>query len=128
MNKAITLLLIVVGLINFLPIVGALSADRIAQAYAIEVSGRDLELLLRHRALLFGILGGFILYAAFRPDLQPAAMVMAGVSMAGFLLLAWPAADLNPALRRVLAVDLVGLLLLSAAAALQALKVARFQF
>lgn len=128
MNKAITLLLIVVGLINFLPVVGALSADRIAQAYAIDVSGRDLELLLRHRALLFGILGGFIIYAAFVPALQPAAMVMAGISMAGFLLLAWPPGDLNPALRRVLAVDLVGLLLLSAAAALQALKVARFQF
>lgn len=125
MEKGIVVLLVLVGLINFAPVLGVLSADRVAQAYAVDVSGRDLEVLLRHRALLFGIVGGFILCSVFLPAMRLPAMVMGGASMAGFLLLAMPADELNIAMRRVLSIDIIGLFLLSAAAALQALKYAR---
>ncbi len=119
MDKAIAGLLLGVGLINFLPVVGVLSVERIASAYAVEVVGPDLEILLRHRALLFGVLGGFVLYAAFTPALQWPAMVLAAVSMVGFLVLAWGVGGYNAALGKVAIVDVAGIALLLAAVALK---------
>ena len=67
MSKGVTLCLIVVGLINFLPLVGVYSAQRLESSYSIVLASNDLIILMRHRALLFGVLGGFILYSAFMP-------------------------------------------------------------
>ena len=119
MNKAITVLLVLVGIINFLPVLGVLSAERISAAYAVTASSPDLEILLRHRALLFGVIGGFILVAAFVPAYQPAAMAMAAVSMLGFLWLAWGVGDFNASLRKIAMVDLLGIVFLVAAVALK---------
>ncbi len=112
-------LLVTVGLINLVPLVGVLSAGRIAAGYGIELPGPDLEILLRHRALLFGVLGGFIVYAAFQPALQWPAMVLAALSMAGFLLLAWTVGGYNAALAKVALVDVIGLVLLAVAVLLK---------
>ena len=65
------ILLVIAGLINFLPVIGILSAGRIAGAYDVEVEGPDLELLLRHRALLFGLVGGFLLASVVVPAIAP---------------------------------------------------------
>jgi len=89
MAKAASLLLFIVGVINFLPVMGVLSAARLSQAYAIELDGNDLVILMRHRALLFGIVGGFILYSVFVPGYQTVAMVMAALSMLGYIFLLW---------------------------------------
>lgn len=115
MDKLITTLMVAVGLINFLPVAGVLSAERIASAYDVAVMGPDLEILLRHRALLFGVLGGFILYAAFTPALQWPALILAAISMVGFLALAWSVGEYNAALRKVAIADGVGIVLLLAA-------------
>ena len=119
MDKLLVALLVGVGLINFLPVLGVISADRIASAYAVDVVGPDLEILLRHRALLFGALGGLILYAAFVPMLQWPAMALAAISMIGFLVLAWSVGGYNASLGKVVMVDLVGVALLLAAMALK---------
>ena len=37
--------------------------------YGVEVQG-DLAILMRHRAVLFGLLGGLMILAAFRPHLK----------------------------------------------------------
>lgn len=118
MNKLLPLLLVLVGLINFLPVTGVVSTERVANAYSVELPGSDLAILMRHRALLFGIIGGFIVYAAFVPGYRPAAMIMAAVSMTGFLLLIWLVGDYNASLRRIAIADGVGILLLAAAAVL----------
>lgn len=119
MGKAITFCLVVVGLINLGPVLGAISAQRLASAYSITLAGNDLAILLRHRALLFGILGAFILYAAFNPLYQPAAMVMAGVSMVGFVGLVLGTGGYNEALGKVLFVDVLGIVFLLAAVVLK---------
>ena len=115
MQKAVTFCLVVVGLINLAPVVGVLSAEKLSQAYGVEIHSPDLEILMRHRALLFGLLGGFILYAAFVPRYQSPAMVLAGLSMAGFAVLVWVVGEANPALRKILFIDLVGLAFLAVA-------------
>ena len=66
-------------------------------------------ILMRHRALLFGILGGFILYAAFNPLYQTVAIVMAALSMVGFALLVLVTGNYNEAVAKVLLVDVVGI-------------------
>ncbi len=119
MSKVLGGLLIVVGLINFLPVLGIISADRLSRAYGIEVSGPDLEILLRHRALLFGIVGGFVLYSVFAPAYQLPAMVLAGVSMVGFLFLTWQVGGYNGAMEKVLLIDVVGIVCLAIASVLR---------
>ena len=119
MNKAIMLLLIIVGLINFLPVLGVISSNNISQAYSVALGSNDLVILLRHRALLFGIVGGFILYSAFVPQYQVAAMVMAAISMIGFLIIMWSVGGYNSSLLKVAIIDMVGIGLLVAAAILK---------
>lgn len=119
MGKAITICLVVVGLINFVPVMGVVSAQRLESAYSITLAGNDLAILMRHRALLFGILGAFILYSAFVPFYQSAAMIMGGVSMAGFAMLALSLGGYNDAIGKVLFIDIVGILFLVAAGILK---------
>jgi hypothetical protein len=89
-----------------------LSAARVAWLYGITVGEPNLELLLRHRAVLFAWLGGFCVYAAFQPRYQGAALLAAAVSVLSFLLLAWSIGGLNAALLRVVRVDLAAIALL----------------
>jgi hypothetical protein len=119
MNKMVMALLIVVGLINFLPVIGVISATKITQAYSVELAGNDLAILLRHRALLFGIVGGFILYSVFVPQYQVAAMIMAAISMVGYLCVMWSEGGYNSSLIKVAIVDMVGVGLLVTAAVLK---------
>ncbi len=113
------LCLLAVALINLLPVLGLLSAERLAQGYGITITDNDLHILLRHRALMFGIIGGFMIYALFVPAAQVAAMVMAGISMVGFLVLALTLGPYNDALRTVVVVDIVGIVALAIAAVLR---------
>ena len=119
MTKLITLCLVIVGLINFLPVVGVVAAQRMESAYAISLQSAELQILMRHRALLFGILGGFILFSAFNPNYQWAAMAMAGLSMIGFALLALTTGSYNAELGRVLTADIVGIVFLAIAVVLK---------
>jgi len=125
MAKVTTFCLVVVGLINFAPVLGVISAQKLESAYAITLASNDLAILMRHRALLFGILGAFILYSAFVPHYQAAAMIMGGASMVGFALLVVAVGGYNAAVAKVLFMDIVGILFLLAAVVLKyVLKVA----
>ena len=119
MKNAITFCLVVVGLVNFVPVIGAISAQKLESAYSVSLAGNDLEILLRHRALLFGVLGAFILYSAYNPVYQTAAMLMAGVSMVGFALLALCVGGYNEAVAKVLFIDIVGIFFLLVAVVLK---------
>jgi len=115
LNKAITICLIIVGLINFIPTIAIISAQKLEAAYSIKLISNDLIILLRHRALLFGILGGFILYSVKATSYQGAAMIMAGISMLGYVVLMFTVGGYNEALYKVLIIDVVGIVILSLA-------------
>ena len=51
------------GLINLYPLVGVLGAKQLESLYGVDVAAPDLALLLRHRAVLFGLLGALLLAA-----------------------------------------------------------------
>jgi hypothetical protein len=104
--------LLAVGVIHLLPFVGVLSALRLESLYGIRVTDPSVELLLRHRAVLFGLLGVFLTGAAFRPALYPAALAAGLASVVSFLLLAWSIGHVSTSLTTVVRVDLAAAVLL----------------
>ncbi len=107
-------MLVVVGVIHLLPVTGVTGGPRLAALYGIEIADPNLEILLRHRAVLFGLLGAFLLLAAWRPSLQPLALAAGWLSVVSFLWLAHAAGDYNGHLARVVAADVLALVCLAA--------------
>lgn len=112
MKTLLTLSLIMVGLINFLPVVGLLGSKNLESAYNVNLASNDLLILMQHRALLFGLLGGFVLYSAFVPSYQTPSIIMAGISMLGFAVLVHMVGSENRAILKVLTIDYVGIFFL----------------
>jgi hypothetical protein len=77
--------------------------------YGLRVDDPNLQILMRHRAVLFGLLGGLIFVAAFRQSLQPLAFVAGFVSLLSFLVIAFDVGGYNAALQRVVTADWVAL-------------------
>jgi len=116
-ERLITGLMLVVATIHLLPLSGFVGTDGLASLYGINIVGNDLEILMRHRALLLGIFGAFFVYAAFTPSLQPLAFLTACISITSFLYLAWSVGEFNQAINRVVIADLVaGIALVGASA------------
>jgi hypothetical protein len=63
---------------------------------------------MRHRAVLFGIVGGLLLAAAFHPPLRSIGIAAGLVSMLSFVLVALAIGGYNDELRRLVWID-VGL-------------------
>lgn len=110
-------MLVVVAVIHLLPLAGVLGNERLAALYGIVVDEPNLAILLRHRAVLFGMLGVFLFRAAFRPALRGMAFVAGFVSVLSFLALAWSIGDYNAQVGRVVTADIVALACLVAGAA-----------
>ncbi len=119
---AITGLMLVVAGIHLVPISGFFGAERLSALYGIDVESPDLEILMRHRAVLFGILGAFFAYAAFVPELQPIAFVAAAASLATFFYLAVAVGNYGPSIRKIVIGDVVAVICLTAAVLLYAYK------
>lgn len=102
-------MLLVVAAIHWLPLAGVLGGDRLSALYGITITDPGLELLLRHRAILFGLLAAFLTMAAFRPAWQPWALLAGWISVVSFLLLAAPIPSLGGALQRVVSADWLAL-------------------
>ena len=106
-ERIITGLMLVVAVIHLLPISGFFGIERLASLYEIEITDGNLEILMRHRAMLFGILGVFLAYAAFKPAIQPIAFFAAFISVASFFFLSFSVGEFNDAIRKVIIVDIV---------------------
>jgi len=116
MRFVVPAVLLIVALIHALPLVGVMGAARLTQLYGVEVQDPTLEILLRHRAVLFGLLAAFLAYAAIRPELHRLALIAGFISVASFLVLARLASAYNPELSTVVRADWLALVLLAAGA------------
>lgn len=112
MRYLITASLLIVGLIHLLPLAGAFSASTIASLYGVAVSDPNAEILLRHRAVLFGIVGAAMIAGAFAPSFQPVAFAVGFASVVSFLYMAWLVGGYNALLNKVVIVDLFALAML----------------
>lgn len=118
-NKTIAVLLVLVGVINLLPVAGLVSDAKLTALYGVVLNDMNLSILMRHRALLFGLLGSLIIWSAFQPALRLAAIIGGLVSMLGFIGLAWYSGSYNELLARIVVADIIGSVLLLLLIALQ---------
>jgi hypothetical protein len=121
-GKIVTIMLVVAGVIHLLPVNGVRGSEQLAAMYGVPVSSPDLEILMRHRAVLFGLLGVFLLVAAFKPELQVSGIIVGAISVLSFIALAWSVGGYNTSIRRVVIADLIALGCLAIAAVLKALE------
>jgi len=112
-------LLSVVALIHLLPVSGVLGAERLSARYGLDASAPDLQILLRHRAVLFGLLGTFLLLAAFRPGLRGLGLVAGWVSVLSFLVLAAGVGGYNAQVQRVVVADVIAAVCLAGSSFLE---------
>lgn len=109
MKILISALFILVAIIHLMPLAGVLGAERLNVLYGIAVVEPNLEILMRHRAVLFGILGLFFLCSAFKAAWQNLALVAGLVSVLSFIFLALTSGQFNVELSRVLIADYIAL-------------------
>lgn len=121
MKHLTSALLIVAGIIHLLPLVGVLGGERLAGLYGFPFNEPNLEILMRHRAVLFGLLGALLVCAAFMPAYQPLALIGGLISVVTFLGLAALVGGYNAQIGRVVVADWVALACLTAAAGIRLL-------
>ena len=112
MKRAISIILVAVGLMNLYPIIGVLSADALTNLYGVTIFDNDLLILMRHRAVMLGIIGIFMVIAAFRPNLQSVAIIAGLTSMMAFVGLTLGAGDSGESVNKVMLADVFGSLVL----------------
>ena len=115
MKTLATVLICLVGGLNLLPVVGALGAGRLQSLYGVAFSDPNALILMQHRALLFGIVGGLLVASAFHAPLRPAGFAAGLFSMLSFVAVAWLVGGANAELRRVVLVDIVASVALAGA-------------
>lgn len=102
----------VVAVFHLLPALGVLGHQKLLLIYGISFTDANALILMRDRAVLFGLLGVFMLAAAFVPKYQTAAFAAGLLSVGSFMWLAWSSGGTNPQIGNVFAVDVVVLLCL----------------
>jgi hypothetical protein len=116
LSKLIPIGLVIAGIINLLPVVGVLGASWLKSLYGFDIVGADLEILLRHRAVLFGILGVLLLTSVMRPALRGLAVILAFASMASFVVIALVVGGYGAPVIKIIITDMIGLIALVPAA------------
>jgi hypothetical protein len=108
-------LMLAVATLNLIPVVGVTSAARLSAMYGVDVTSPELELLLRHRAVLFGIVGLLVGAGAFVTSWRTPAVAVGLGSMLSFVVLQQLIGDVGAPLRRVVLADVIGSVALVAA-------------
>jgi hypothetical protein len=110
-----TILVLVAAAINLAPVLGAVVPERMSALYGVDLADPNLQILMRHRAVLFGLVGGLLAVAAFHPPLRLLGYGLGFSSMSSFLLIAWIVGGYGAEIQRVILVDWVGIAALAAA-------------
>ncbi|HEX4917835.1 MAG TPA: phosphopantetheine adenylyltransferase [Limnobacter sp.] len=113
MQTIVIAALVMVAAIHLIPGVGMLGPARLQTLYGLDLAEPNIQLLMRHRAVLFAMLGAFLLACAFKPEWRLAGLLVGLVSVIGFLLLAkLGASAYTSEIERVVKVDWLALGLL----------------
>jgi len=122
MQKIIAILFVIVGIIHLLPLSGVLGAEQLTSLYGVSFQESNISILMRHRAILFGVFGLFFIYSAFNKSYQPLAFIAGFISVVSFLALSWLTGNYNEAINNVVIADIVAFICLLAAVALSILS------
>ncbi len=111
------------GIVNLLPTLGVWGPKQLETLYGIPFTDANVVILMRHRAVMFGMTGTFMLAAAFyRPQWQGLAVTAGLTSMLSFAALAISSkSTFNAEIRRVVVIDLIASAVVIAAAVLDSI-------
>ena len=109
MQYVISASLLLAAVIHILPISGLFGLNRLEKLYGVAVTDKNTEILLRHRAVLFGLLGVFFALAAMFPVLRLFAFGAGLISTVSFLVVARIVGGYNRQLSRVVAADIIAI-------------------
>lgn len=113
METIFRIILFLAGVVNFAPAMIVFFPDKVAQSYGIQLSDANLELLMRHRGVLFGLVGGLMIYAAIFKKNEHLAVLLGSISMLSFIILYFLSSQPHSAgLLKVMRIDLVALITL----------------
>lgn len=119
MSKLINILLLIPGVIHLLPVYGLLGSDVISRLYGIEVNNPNAAILLQHRAVLFGLLGGGIILSIFVPILRTYICVATLISAISFVVIAFIVGGYNAEINNILRADYLSIICLILALVLE---------
>lgn len=107
--------LLLAGIIHLLPLSGVAGARRLEALYGVAFDDPTTLLLMRHRAVLFGLLGCLLVYAVLRPGLRTVAFALGLGSALSFIVLAgFDGWSFSREIHRVVLADWIALLALVA--------------
>lgn len=107
MVKVFPICLAIAAIINFIPVVGVYSKSTLELLYQVELANADLVFLLRHRAVMFGLIGILLFYSLVKPQLRLFAASIGLTSMLSFSFLAWQLEIHNDKLQQLAIIDLI---------------------
>jgi hypothetical protein len=99
----------VVGAIHLMPMAPVFVPETLSRLYGVTPTDTTLLVLMRHRAVLLGLVGILCLWAVWWPPVRPAALLAAALNIVAFL--GYYALYGNPAgaLRTIAIADLIAL-------------------
>ena len=103
------------ALIHLAPLSGVLSAERLEKLYGAKIKDPNVLLAMRHRAVIFGVLGLGLIAAMVWPSVALPVIVGTILSDLAFLVLALMTPDRSPQMTKVLAADVFSLICLGPA-------------
>ena len=99
-DKIASVILFIVGVINLLPMIVFFDATRTAKLYGLPIEGETLTILMRHRAVLLGLIGLALIAAAVKPEFRVLAIALALISKFAFVFLTYTHANYTADRRR----------------------------
>jgi len=106
-------ILFIVGTINISPAMLTFLPSKISKSYGIEILNVNYELLLRHRAAMFGLIGGLLVYAAISRKLYKVSIFVGLFSMLSFIILYFIIGrEINAELRKIMIIDIAAVAIL----------------
>lgn len=105
MENLYRLILLITGLVHILPFSFLFFTEQLQKNYGVDISDANLQLLLRHRAIFFGLIGVGMILSAIKKSFYGWASAIGLISMLSFVWLFYQIGGINQQLRSVMLID-----------------------
>ena len=105
MENLYRLILLISGLVHILPFSFMFFTEQLQKSYGVDISDANLQLLLRHRAIFFGLIGVGMILSAIKKSFYGWASAIGLISMLSFVWLFYQIGGINQQLRSVMLID-----------------------
>jgi hypothetical protein len=118
LDKIISGILFIVGVINLLPLIVFFDFTKTAKLYGVPIEGENLIILMRHRGVLLSLVGIALIVSVFKTDYRILAIALALISKFAFIFLTFTAENYTSEIKQVAQIDVAAVILLLFALAL----------